>query len=205
MDCDNSHNKENLTANERQNIDYSELDMKLISDQDMFEVCQLHATGLMLLDKTNLQPAKADNLYVKKSTQLDVLTPMLMRHEVLSTIVTTVGDKLDFTLENVLVKEQLLLSQELQKLTDLENDEYYDIYHDPVPGKVVTLRPPLLDLIKHVNTLLKDFPEDPNLTTVSLLCPNIIYLILRLFNFFDLIKCYKTCLQTLNIFNCLLV
>ena len=145
-------------------LDYDKDGSMLFSDQDMFEVCQLHATAMSLL--ANMKP-RANDIYVNYSTDLDILTPILLRHEVMSCIVKTLGHRLDSTLEKTMVREQLLLCQELLQLRGKEEDDYYDIYHDPNPSKIVMISPILKKLVNHVDVLLKEFPEDPNLIQVN--------------------------------------
>lgn len=151
-------------SQENNKIDYDETGSMLFSDQDMFEVCQLHATAMSLLANVNPQQ---NNLYINHSNDLDILTPILLRHEVMSCIVKTLGHRLDSTLEKTMIREQLLLCQELQQLKGMEEDDYYDIYHDPNPSKVLTISPVLKKLVNHVADLLKEFPENPNLVQVN--------------------------------------
>lgn len=164
MDSDGSEDKAKSVSQENNRIDYDETGSMLFSDQDMFEVCQLHATAMSLL--ANVKPEQND-LYINHSKDLDILTPILLRHEVMSCIVKTLGHRLDSTLEKTMIREQLLLCQELQQLKGMEEHDYYDIYHDPNPSEVLTINPVLQKLVNHVTALLKEFPENPNLVQVN--------------------------------------
>lgn len=163
MDSGDSEDKAKNLSQENNRIDYDETGSMLFSDQDMFEVCQLHATAMSLL--ANMKPEQ-NNLYINQNKDLDILTPILLRHEVMCCIVKTLGHRLDSTLEKTLIREQLLLCHELQQLKGMEDDDYYDIYHDPNPSKVLTINPILQKLMNHVTALLKEFPDNPNLVQV---------------------------------------
>lgn len=104
---------------------------------------------------------------LNSNTELDLVTPYLLRYEVVCEIIKAIPDRLDGILDTKLVAGHLIMCNELQEKTKIK-DEMYDIYHDPNPVKVTELFPVLNKLEAHLKELLIEFPEHAQLVLVSL-------------------------------------
>ncbi|XP_054718528.1 midasin-like [Uloborus diversus] len=135
-------------------------DVFTFTANDLYEISQLHATAISLLFN------EYDEASLGSSSQLDVVTPYLLRHDILCGLVSNYGDYLDASLDAKLLPGQLLMCNELKKPGPKDFDALFDIYKDPCPAKVSAFYPILSELADHVSQLLKEFENQPILVQI---------------------------------------
>ncbi|GFS38673.1 midasin [Nephila pilipes] len=158
-----------LDSNE--NIDETPLEIfaegLLLSVDDAFKVWQFHATLMSLLLPNELKnPDENMNWIINESKTLNSSAPYLFRYEVICEILKSLPEKFDGSLDHKLVAGHLMMCNEIQKIPELQENEFYDIYRSPNPNKVLTLYPILSDLENHINVLLQKYPQEPLLLQI---------------------------------------
>ncbi|KFM76678.1 Midasin, partial [Stegodyphus mimosarum] len=142
-------------------------DLSFFTHDDMFEVWKLHAIAMGRLFPSEYENAHEDIKFIMKDNKdPDYTTSYLLRQEVVNSIVTAVGDRLDLSVETESVSGLILMCDTLQKIKETHGNRYYDIYHDPNPSKVINFRSVLENLSVSVQKLLKKFPENPVLVEI---------------------------------------
>ncbi|KAK3879278.1 hypothetical protein Pcinc_016138 [Petrolisthes cinctipes] len=141
-----------------------------ITDQQLYEVSEFHHIVFTNLVKTAWHCAPASKVVQSPS---HLVAAALLRLQVLQSIVgrtggTIAGSSLDQTVIGTFI---LANSSTCSLLTNPPPPSLishpYDIYNDPNPQEAIKVRPLLHAVKKHVDKLLRKWPDHPSLTIVN--------------------------------------
>ncbi|GFQ86921.1 midasin [Trichonephila clavata] len=133
---------------------------------DAFQVWQLHATIMSLLLPNELNNYENMNWIIDEFKTVNSSTPYLLRYEVVCEVLKSAPDNFDGVLDQKLVVGHLMMCNELQKMPELKENDFYDIYRSPNPNKILQLYPVLTNLEDNLKVLLNKYPEEPRLLQI---------------------------------------